>query len=134
MDALIPLVIGLLVGFLFGWSVRSLTMHDEHVPRGGFRPNKRQRQILAALPPDPELPTIEDLVVDEAQELGVDTIGGADLVPLHVRLRVWKRDRPQLDDCPDDRLQFEIAGRVRAVDATAEDVRLTCVDPSNAEQ
>ncbi len=132
MELLVPLAIGLTVGFLLGWAARSTRRTDEPDSARGFRPNKRQRQILATLPPDPELPTIEDLVREEAAELGVDKIGGADLVPLHVRLRVWKRDRPELEDCPDDQLRYEIAGHVRAVDATAEDVRLTCTDPSEA--
>lgn len=116
--------IAFVVGGVCGWLVARLGQRNDAAKRT-FRPNRRQRKILAALPPDPVRPTIEDLVAEEAAELGVDVIPGADEVALGVRLRVWKRDRPDLGDCPDHRLHFVVTA-LDSITATAADVTLQC--------
>ncbi len=66
---------------------------DTSTPRSP-RPTKKQRQFLATLPPDPPLPTIEDLVAEELEETGAGRIAGADALQPPVALKVFRRDAP----------------------------------------
>jgi hypothetical protein len=127
------IAIAFVLGGLCGWAIASATRRSDK-PRGQrtFRPNKRQRKILATLPPDPVRPSIHELVAAEAAELGVDQIPGADDVLLGVRLKVWKRDHEVAEPCDPALWRFVVAHNVVAAAATDTDVRLECGPPSDA--
>ena len=120
---------GLLVAFLAGLAVGALltglTMRRTPEGKIALRPSKRQQRILAVLPPDPPRPTIEDLVREEAEALGVPHIPGGAEIALHVRLKVWKRDHDP-DGCHGGRWVFRIRAGVAPADAGADDVSLVC--------
>ncbi len=124
-------------GLLLGWVAARVTAAASG--EGGtrqkrtFRPNKRQRKILATLPPDPERPTLEQLVIEEAAELGVDSIPGAAGVHLGIRLKVWKRDHAAEEPCePPSQWRFVLAAGVEPASATESDVRLECRSSEDA--
>lgn len=120
-DAVIAFIVGLIVGWLAG---RTRTRATDEDGKRSFRPTKRQRQILETLAPDPVLPSIDQLVAEEARELGVAQVPGADAVPMHVRLKTWKRDRDRIGPCEPDHLRFRLRDGVDPADATDADVRL----------
>ena len=53
---------------------------------------RRQRDVLATIDPPKPLPTIEELVAEEAAETGVNTIPGGDGLDVSLKLRVYWRD------------------------------------------
>lgn len=122
--------VAFLAGLFLGWvlaRVAAASRDGGTRQKRTFRPNKRQRKILATLPPDRERPTLEELVIEEAAELGVDTIPGAEGVHLGIRLKVWKRDHAAADPCePPSQWRFVLAAGVAPDSATASDVRLEC--------
>ena len=97
---------------------------DASTPRSP-RPTKKQRQILATLPPDPPLPTIEDLVAEELEETGAGRIAGAAALQPPVALKVFRRDtRRAWTGVPSERLRFVVDDGVEPTAATPEQVRL----------
>ncbi len=129
MEVLLAAAVGAAVGWVMGrrGSAPSRPGADAATPTPRRKLNKRQREILATLPPDPPPRTIEDLMAEEAVETGVDLIPDAGL-PLPLRLRVWHRDRPQLPDLPSMRFRFDLADGTDAGVATDEQIRLVVVD------
>jgi hypothetical protein len=113
MDLLLAAAVGAVVGWLLGRTRTPPSNTDsEASPDRGRRtpkPTKRQREILATLDPYPEPPSIGELMREEAVATGVDRIPDSGL-PLHVRLRVWHRDRPGLVGCADGQLRFVVDG------------------------
>ncbi len=135
MDVVGAFVVGAAVGWVLALRRRRHLAPAKPEPTparqpGRYRPTKRQREILASLPPDPVPPTLEDLVAEEASALGVDRIPAPPEVPLHILLVVWKRDRPLLGDCPEPQLQF-VTDAASSGASAAENVKLVC-DPSRA--
>lgn len=120
------LALAFALGGICGWLLGRFVGNDRGDNARTFRPNKRQRKILATLPPDPERPSIEALVLEEAQELGVDRIPGGETVPLGIRLKVWKRDHDAAGPCDDGNWHFVVDEPAAGVPVTAEDVRLAC--------
>ncbi len=121
------LAIAFVIGGLCGWLLARVTgQRSEPGERRTFRPNKRQRKILATLPPDPVRPSFEDLVREEAIEQGVDQIPGAGNVSLAIRLKVWVRDHADLEPCAATQLVFVLAHGVDPAAATETDLRLEC--------
>jgi len=111
-DLLLAAAVGAVIGWLLGRSQTPKAEPGAEPPsdrRRARKPTKRQREILATLDPDPTPPSIAELMREEAAATGVDRIPDAGL-PLHVRLRVWHRDRPGLDACTEDRLRFVVDG------------------------
>ncbi len=98
------------------------------VSRMGSQRRRVAREDLAREQSELVSPDILSLVREEAIELGVDRIPGADELDITIRLRVWHRDSEVREDCAGtpQRLRFEIAERVASGDATEEDVRLVC--------
>jgi len=94
--------------------------------RSASRPSKRQQEILALLPPDPVRPTIDDLVLEEAQGLGLLGIPGGEGIPLHIRLRVWRRDHDAAP-CRSGTWAYQVRTGVAPSAATLEDVTLLCM-------
>lgn len=125
LETLLALVAGVAVGFLIG---RVAPQSGPAPGPGKHRPTKRQRQILDTLPPDPVAPSIEELVLEEAESLGILDIPGATGVPVHVRLKVWKRDHGPLDSCPSGAHQYRLKQDVEPTSATETDLELICMD------
>jgi hypothetical protein len=119
------LALAFVLGGICGWLIGRFARADRGGDPRTFRPNKRQRKILATLPPDPARPTIDELVQEEAHELGVDRIPGADAVPLGVRLKAFKRDHASTGPCSDGSWWFVVDERAPEP-ITADRVRLEC--------
>ena len=128
-DVFVALAIGFVAGVLVG---RILGRPSNEQGTRTFRPTKRQRRILETLTPDPVVPSIQELVVAEAKEVGVDATPGADGVPLHIRLKAWKRDRDGVGPCDDGRLRFRVRESVEPGRAQVGDVTLVC-EPDEAD-
>ncbi len=102
------------VGFVLGWLLgtlsrkRSATDVTGEQPNGSplRRPSRRQRRILDMLPDDPPRPTIDDLIAEEAAELGVTAIATDPRIPLTVRLQVFRRDVLPGEGPPADSVEF----------------------------
>lgn len=118
---------GFVAGIAAGVIVTMLTMRRTPEGRLALKPSKRQQRILASLPPDPYRPSIEDLVREEADALGVPDVEGGAGIALHVRLKVWKRDHDP-DGCHDGRWVFRIRSGVEPAEAGPDDVTLECVE------
>ena len=54
--------------------------------------SRRQRKILSQFEPDPEIPTLMDMVRAEIEELGIEEIPGGEGVGAAVLLKVYRRD------------------------------------------
>lgn len=89
--------------------------------------SKRQQRMVATLQPEPELPSIEDLVAEEAAETGVNDIPGGEGLDVSLKLRVYWRDEVVRKGCSDGVLEFRITDGVEPGDAETDDVRLVCV-------
>jgi hypothetical protein len=86
--------------------------------------SRRQRRILEKLEPDPELPTLMDLVREEVAELGIDEIPGHEDISPPVLLKVYKRDFR--DDCPHGEWEYTVTAGLRRDEAEEPDVKLVC--------
>lgn len=86
--------------------------------------SRRQRKILAQLSPEPEIPTLMDLVRAEVDDLGLEQIPGSEGVPAGVLLKVYRRDRSET--CSHEDIEYRIADGVTPAEATEEDVELYC--------
>lgn len=89
--------------------------------------SKRQQRIVSTLEPDKEIPSIEDLVAQEALETGVDEIRGGEGLDTSLKLRVYWRDEIVRQGCADGVLEFRIEDGVERANAETDDVRLVCV-------
>ncbi len=88
---------------------------------------KRQRQLVANMAPPPQMPTIEELVAEEAAATGVNDIPGGDGLDVSLKLRVYWRDEVVRGGCEDGNLEFRIDGGASIEAAGIDDVRLVCV-------
>jgi hypothetical protein len=95
-------------------------------PAAKKRRMTRREKILASLEPDPEIPTVIDLMHEEARDTGVNEIPGGEQLEVPVKLKVWHRDGGPHFECPRSSMRFEIAEGVDPEQATVEDVRLVC--------
>lgn len=120
---------GVLVFRLLVRSRRRL-MPEESVDESR-RLSRRQRLVmeLERANPNPEIPTVVELMHQEAAETGVDSIAGGEGIPIPVKLKVWRRDAVVHEDCTDRALlRFVVKAGVAPADATVTDVRLACGD------
>jgi hypothetical protein len=122
-EVAIALVVGIGLGWLLGRRSGTSDEPDASTPRRP-RPTKKQRQFLATLPPDPPLPTIEDLVAEELEETGAGRIAGAGALQPPVALKVFRRDALGVDGVPPERLRFVVDDGVEPAAATTDQVRL----------
>lgn len=114
MDLLIAALVGGVIGWLLGRAGAT-----RKPANGGATPpamdrlsrglSRRQQQIVASLPPDEPRPTIDDLISEEAEELGIPEIAADPAIPLSVRLQVYRRDATAIDVSDPSRLEFELA-------------------------
>ncbi|NND03132.1 MAG: hypothetical protein HKN91_10120 [Acidimicrobiia bacterium] len=89
--------------------------------------SKRQERIVSTLEPTKELPSMEQLVAEEAAETGVNDIAGGAGLDVSLKLRVYWRDEVVRNGCTDGVLEFRIDEDVEPAAAETEDVRLVCV-------
>ncbi len=87
---------------------------------------RRQRKILAQFEPDPEIPTLMDMVKAEIEELGIESIPGGEGVGAAVLLKAYRRDRAET--CEHEDVEFRVASGVDPADVTEDDVVLHCPD------
>lgn len=130
MEILAAFLGGLVIGWLAG---RSGGRTDQPAESRTFKPTKRQRQILATLPPDPKVPSLDDLIEEEVADLGLHDVPGSEQLSAQVMLKVWKRDRPLVDPGPTDILAFEIVTAASHPHVTVDDVRLVSRDRAGGE-
>ncbi len=69
--------------------------------------SRRQRRVLEKLEPEPEIPTLMDLVREEIEVLGIEDVAGSEDLSLPVMLRVFKRDAREL--CSHEEAEFVVA-------------------------
>ncbi len=92
--------------------------------------SRRQRKILSQFEPDPEIPTLMDLVRAEIEELGIEEIPGGEGVGAAVLLKVYRRDRAA--DCTHDGIAYRVAEGVDPGAAEGPDVVLICEECTSA--
>jgi hypothetical protein len=92
--------------------------------------SRRQRKLEAyrAANPDPEIPSIIELMQQEAEETGVNEVPGGEGIQVPIKLRVWRRDALVREACTTG-VRFEIAAGVEPSAATEDQVHLICLDP-----
>ena len=126
MELVLVGVVGLVIGFLLGRTATKRTTAGEGpttVDRLNRSLSRRQQKILATLPPDEPRPTIEDLIAEEAAELGIDEIPADPTIPLAVKLQVFRRDAGGLGTADPAAVAFRLAaGTAEPIEAA--DVRL----------
>ncbi len=86
--------------------------------------SRRQRKVLAQLEPNPEIPTVMDLVRTEIAELGIDQIPSAAGLSEPVVLKVYRRDATE--GCDHEGAEFVVAEGVVRADALEDDVTFVC--------
>ena len=93
------------------------------------RKSKRQRRLdqIRANDPPFEPRSMFDLMLEEAAELGIDELPGADGLETPVKLKVWKRDAAVRENCSGI-LRYEVDAQVDPAAASLDDVRLVCDD------
>jgi len=91
--------------------------------------SRRQRKVLAQLSPDPEIPTLMDLVRAEIEDLGIEEIPGGDGVGPAVLLKVYRRDRAAT--CDHDDIEYRVVEGVDPDLAEEDDVVLYCAQCAN---
>ena len=89
--------------------------------------SRRQQRIVSTLEPTKELPSIEQLVAEEARETGVNEIPGGEGLDVSLKLRVYWRDEVVRQGCSDGVLEYRVDDGVDPAQAETEDVRLVCV-------
>jgi hypothetical protein len=102
----------------------ALELEVERKPRSL---SKRQQRIVASLEPAKEIPTIEQLVAEEAADTGVNEIPGGDGLDVSLKLRVYWRDEVVRQGCTDGHLEYRVDGDATPETAQTDDVRLVCV-------
>jgi len=86
--------------------------------------SRRQRRILEKLEPNPEIPTVMDLVSEEIAEHGIDKIPGHEDISPPVLLKVYKRDFRE--DCPHNEWEYTVTPGLPRNEAQEPDVNLVC--------
>lgn len=100
---------------------------SEEAPPRQTRISRRQQRFVATLEPAKPLPTIDDLVAEEAAATGVNDIPGGEGLDVSLKLRVYWRDEVVRRGCDDGHLEFRLGEGVSPQSAATEDVRLVCV-------
>ena len=101
-------------------------LQDDAAPKVSGR-SKRQQQLLASLSPPPTIPTIEELVAEEAAATGVNDIPGGEGLEVSLKLRVYWRDEVVRRGCEDGQLEYRIEDGIDRDTADTDEVRLVCI-------
>lgn len=80
---------------------------------------QKEKEAIAAV-------SLRDLAEEEARDLGLPEIEGADDVPLVVLLKVWRNAAHVREACPHERLRYVIREGVVPSEAAEPDVQLVC--------
>jgi hypothetical protein len=81
---------------------------------------QREKEALAPL-------SIQALAEEEAADLGLDLIQGAEGIPPVILLKVWKRDSGVVEQCQsNDLLRYQVKVGIDPALATEPDVNLVC--------
>lgn len=129
MEVILPIfLIAAALIFAFGRMSRKRVDDVPEVERPK-RQSRRDRKLEAfrAANPDPVLPTMFDLMMEEAQELGVNDIPGGEDLEVPIKLKVWRRDEAKRTNCAGG-VRFEIQPGIDPTSATEDHVRLVCAD------
>lgn len=95
------------------------------------KPLNKQHRKIQQFEPNHEAPSIEDLIEEEAADLGLHDIPGGDGVASSVKLRVWHRDAAVRSSCSDGALHYELDAGTDPETADIGSVHLRC-DPDAA--
>lgn len=94
------------------------------------RQSERKREAIADLQREKESlgpVSIQALAEEEAADLGLAGIRGADGIPPVVLLKVWKGSTSTVEQCPSrDQLRYKLASGVEPSVASEPDVTLVC--------
>ena len=90
------------------------------------KPKTKQHQKIQQFEPEHTTPSIEDLIEEEAAELGLNEIPGGEGVDTSVKLRVWHRDASARSGCAEGALRYEVDDGVEPAEAELGQVRLRC--------
>lgn len=104
------------------------------------RQSERKREAIQDLQREKEAlgpVSVQALAEEEAAELGLAGIAGAEGVPAVVLLKVWKSNSSVVERCPSrDQLRYQVADGVDPAQAAEPDVTLVCdaeLAPSQAD-
>ena len=126
----LAVAIAITIGVMITLSRRTKERAEESMveqPAGPRPRTKRQQQIVANLAPPPDIPTIEELVAEEAAATGVNDIPGGEGLDVSLKLRVYWRDEVVRRGCEDGHLEFRIDSGLAPEAADTDDVRLVCI-------
>lgn len=91
------------------------------------RMSRRERKLekVREFDPLPEPKSIYEVMMDEAEELGVDSIAGGEGLEVPVKLKVVRRDAGVRETCLGS-VRYEVKEGVDPAAASERDVRLVC--------
>lgn len=90
------------------------------------KPLAKQHRKIQEFEPVHEGPSIEDLIEEEAADLGLHDIPGGEGVASSVKLRVWHRDAGARSGCAEGVLRYEVDAGVDSEAADIAQVHLRC--------
>ena len=90
------------------------------------KPKAKQHKKIQEFEPEHTTPSIEDLIEEEAADLGLNDIPGGEGIETSVKLRVWHRDGSVRSGCAGGTLRYEIDDGVEPADAELGQVHLSC--------
>lgn len=93
------------------------------------KPMAKQHQKIQQFEPEHTTPSIEDLIEEEAADLGLNDIPGGEEVQTSVKLRVWHRDGSVRSGCSDGVLHYEVDVGIEPAEAEFNQVHLRCGEP-----
>jgi hypothetical protein len=94
------------------------------------RQSERKREAIKDLQREKEAlgpVSVQALAEEEAADLGLAGVAGAQGIPAVILLKVWKSNASVVDRCPSkDQLRYQVAAGVEPSQATEPDVTLVC--------
>ena len=93
------------------------------------KPMAKQHKKIQQFEPEHTTPSIEDLIEEEAADLGLNDIPGGEEVQTSVKLRVWHRDGAVRSGCSDGVLHYEVDAGIEPTEAEFNQVHLRCGEP-----
>ena len=93
------------------------------------KPLAKQHRKIQEFEPVHEAPSIEELIEEEAADLGLHDIPGGEGIETSVKLRVWHRDGAARSNCAEGALRYEVDSGVDPDAADIAQVHLLCDGP-----